>query len=136
MAIMTEAIIKAVKSLKDRYQALPKKEREGLSVALLKCNLGVSTANETTTVQAFLGTFPLTLTPGELDDFLSFLHTKDTSLPKHLPLNNGAVTLPAYENADVDTLETSRNAIRNDDLPAYKEEEVDTLRDPLKPFKE
>ena len=133
---MTEAIIKAVKSLKERYHTLSKKDREGLSVALLKCNLGVSTTDETAIVKLFLADFPLALTVGELDDFLSFLHAKDTSLPKHLPLNDGPVTLPPYENADVDTLETSRNSIRNDDLPEYKEEDVDTLRDPLKPFKE
>jgi hypothetical protein len=133
---MTEAVIKAVKNLKERYQTLPKKERENLSVALLKCNLGVSTTEETAAVKLFLADFPLTLVAGELDDFLSFLHAKDTSLPQHLPLSGGVVTLPPYENADVDTLETSRNTLRGESLPSYNEEEVDTLRDPLKPFKE
>lgn len=133
---MTEAVIKAVKSLKERYRALSKKDREGLGVALLKCNLGVSTTDEIASVRQFLADFPLALTAGELDDFLTFLHAKDTSLPIHLPLTDGAVTLPPYESADVDTLETARNAIRDTGLPDYNDEEIDTLREPLKPFKE
>jgi hypothetical protein len=132
-------LIAAVKALKSRFLALSSDRREDLSVCLLKCNLGVSTRAETERVRTFLEGFALDLTSGQLDDFIAFLHAKDTSLPKHLPLAGRSVVLPAYEDEDTDTEEIKRQAINIDDpsqtdMKPYEPDKVDTLRDPTKPI--
>jgi hypothetical protein len=113
-----------LRSLKKKFQALPGKSREDLSVCLLKLNLGVQSDPELMRVKDFLEGFPLQLAPAKLDIFIDFLHS-DTTQPPEIVVFEGTVTKVDLNNPEMTGKKLSR----------YREDEVETLKDKIRPFK-
>lgn len=116
--------IEKLKDVKDRFRALTAKEREGLSIALLKVNLGVNSPDDMRHVQAFLDGLPMDLGVGKLDPFMNFLHSTSNISP---PEFSGWF---ARDEVKKDLSVTEKKI----DLPPYVEDDVETLRDEVHPF--
>ena len=118
------AKIEKLKEVKERFRALVAKEREGLSIALLKVNLGVNSPDDMRHVKAFLDGLPMELNVGKLDPFMNFLHSTSNISP---PEFSGWF---ARDEVKKDPSVTDKKI----DLPPYVEDDVETLRDEVSPF--
>lgn len=108
---MDSKILQKLTSIKQKFRSLSPFEREKISVALLKINLGVNGADEMLTVRHFLEDLEIDLKPESLDGFMGYLHSSSSNIPVNM-----------------------LDHTRPEDLPEYKEDEVETLKEGSRPF--
>ena len=116
-----DALQSQLKELKDKFRTLLAKERENLSIALLKVNLGVNTPDELSAVEKFTDGLPIEFKVGKLDAFMNYLYASPATAPPDLSLS-------AKDSKD------KTDSQVNIGLPAYREDEVDTIKNEVHPF--
>lgn len=121
---MDSSKIEQLKAVKERFRALKPKDREQLSIALLKVNLGVHSGDEMLFVQTFLDGLPILLEAGKLDPFLNFLHATSNITPQE---HSGWFS---REEIAKEISLTDKDLV----LPPYDADAVDTIREDVQPF--
>lgn len=113
---MDAKILQKLKLIKQKFRALPPKEREKLGIALLKINLGVNSDEEFLQARMFIEGLALELKKDRLEGFMNFLHSTSSQIPVDL--------------LDHSPLAAAHEAIEKQ----VREDEVETLKDYPRPF--
>jgi hypothetical protein len=121
---MTDERLQKLKVLKEKFRSLNSKEREHVGICFLKVKLGVHGASEMAMVRGFLGALNINLEPDNLDQFITYLHSEEGTLPEFIAMEE-SLTQIEKSLADV-TAKTQ--------MPGYEEDSIETLREAQKPF--
>ena len=126
---MDPKLLQKLTTIKEKFRDLSQKDRERLSVSLLKINLGVQSDEEYELVKNFIADLEIDLEPEKLDHFMGYLHSSSSNIPVDL------LHHPSHDDIAQAIQEEITKKFKKSDLKTYDEEELDTIKEKIKPFK-